>query len=81
MWNDKNRSFDDNTMGKEFQDELDKLLYIKPKPKGRGGNEERELEYLRDLMRQSGKRKKRGGSRKPNDRRWRVFFFGLGNRL
>ena len=62
MWNGKNRSFD-STMGKEFQDEFDKLLDIKPKPKGRGGNEERELEYLRDLMRQSGKRKKRGGSR------------------
>ena len=62
MWNDKNRSFD-NTMGEEFQDELDKLLDIKSKPKGRGGNEERELEYLRDLMRQSGKRRKRGGSR------------------
>lgn len=42
--------------------DLEKILDLKPKPPGRGGNEEKELEYLRTKMREAGKKKKRGGN-------------------
>ena len=41
--------------------DFDVLLDLKPKPRGQGGNEERELNFLRDEMRKQGKKKKKGG--------------------
>ena len=44
----------------DFQKKLDQLLDLAPKPNGRGGNEKRELEFLKKLMRETGKSKKTG---------------------
>ena len=51
----------------EYQAKLEKLLDLKPKPDGRGGNEKRELAHLKELMKTTGKQKKKGFAAQQED--------------
>ena len=51
----------------EYQAKLDQLMDLEPKTSGRGGHDERELEYLKELMRATGKQKKKDYEKKDED--------------
>ena len=50
-----------------FQNKLNELLDLAPKPSGRGGDKKRDDEYLRNLMSKTGKQKKRALEKKNDD--------------
>ena len=51
------------------------MLDLKPKSKGRGGNESKELEFLKDIMRKTGKKRKTVFSHnEDNDSDWETDY-------
>ena len=73
MWNKHNKR-PEKRLTSEFQNRLDSLADLAPKPSGRGGNKERDLEHIRNLMKESGKTKKRGFMKDDSESDWEDDF-------
>lgn len=73
MWMNENRQ-PEKRLADDFQAKLEQLMDLKPKPSGRGGNEDRELAYLKELMKSTGKQKKTGFSMQNDGEDWETDY-------